>query len=194
MNNWKIKVTRVAQAYDISAVTTITLRNVGENDISLGFWDLDDSFAFGEWLLLKVGEVFSISNTDARRGDGTFYAVTKNTEASKESFLSYAADGGVAPVLLVTSVPTESANDVAIDSTIVLTFSNSIDEVDAAYIVDSQTTIVASTNALSGSDKILTITPGGDLELDTDYELVYKVVDVYGRVKSGVLLFRTVAE
>lgn len=54
MNNWKIKVTRVAQAYDISAVTTITLRNVGDNDISLGFGDLDSTFVFGDGILLKV--------------------------------------------------------------------------------------------------------------------------------------------
>jgi methionine-rich copper-binding protein CopC len=81
-----------------------------------------------------------------------------------------------AAIALSSIVPVDNANDVAIDSTIVLTFNNEIDT-EGVVVTKADGTIVAGAKAWDASGKILTFTPAEDLAKETVYALAASVVN-----------------
>ena len=84
-----------------------------------------------------------------------------------------------------TIVPADDATDIAVDSTIVMTFNNAIQE-EAIVVTDADGTIVAGTKAWDATNKILTFTPTSDLDASTVYLVtVAGVVDVYAQTLAA---------
>lgn len=192
MNNGKLKVTKTAQAFDVSSSTIITLANTGDCDIYVGFGDLDSTFVFGDGILLNPNDELTMESSDPRFGDGTFYAVTKDTPTTQESFLSYASDGGVSPVLLATVTPLNGTLDAAIDVAPSIIFSQNIDDgvFHSLFLLDDTGTLVPGEATLV--DDTYTYTPTDDLDNNALYILVRGVYDVNGKANSGMSIFTTV--
>ena len=78
-------------------------------------------------------------------------------------------------------VPNDEATDVAIDTTIVITFNNAIVS-ENVLVMTSAGVMVAGSKSWDATSKILTFTPTSDLDNSTDYITVIDgVVDMYGQ-------------
>lgn len=99
-----------------------------------------------------------------------------------------------AAIALSSSVPADDASDVAIDTTIVLTFNNVIVS-EAISIVSATGAAVAFTSSWDSTEKIMTITPDSDLSNSTTYIVsLHKVTDMYGQVlATAAINFTTIA-
>lgn len=88
-----------------------------------------------------------------------------------------------AAVSLDTIVPNDEATDVAINTTVVLTFNNAITQENVILMTSDGATVVATTKTWDATNKILTVTPDADLANATAYRVVVSgVVDMYGQV------------
>ncbi|WP_373232103.1 major tail protein [Cohnella sp.] len=90
---------------------------------------------------------------------------------------------GTPPALALSSiVPADLATSVAVDSTIVLTFSNRIAS-DAVNVLNADSgDIVTAARSWDTAGKVLTLTPNADLDNNTRYIItVSGVKDVYGQ-------------
>lgn len=86
-----------------------------------------------------------------------------------------------AAVALSTIVPADGASNIAVDSTIVLTFNNAIAS-DAITVISAAGAIVAGTKTYNATRKIITFTPAENLAAGTTYIVsIAGVVDVYGQ-------------
>jgi len=97
-------------------------------------------------------------------------------------------------VALSSIVPDDDTIDIAIDSTIVLTFNNEILR-EAVVITEADGTIVTGAKAWDATGKILTFTPTSNLDNSTVYLVtVGGVVDIYNQSLASVVKnFMTVA-
>lgn len=89
-------------------------------------------------------------------------------------------------VALSTIVPADETTDVAVDSTVVLTFNNKIAE--SAVTIYNMTTgdPVSAVSAWDTAGKVLTMTPAENLGAGTEYLVaVNGVVDVYGQALAA---------
>ena len=96
---------------------------------------------------------------------------------------------------LSTSVPADDATDVAINSTIVLTFNNKIDT-ETITVASEGGVLVAGTKSWDATGKILTFTPTASLTNSTMYIVtVAGVADIYGQSMATVVKnFMTVTD
>jgi methionine-rich copper-binding protein CopC len=96
-----------------------------------------------------------------------------------------------------TAVPADAATGVAITVSPTLTFNNALINNainNVALIKNSDGSVVACTNSLDATKKILTVNPDANLSAGTtDYTLVYAVMDIYGQDLQGAVNFQTVA-
>jgi len=97
-------------------------------------------------------------------------------------------------IALSSSVPADDASDIAIDTTIVLTFNNVIVS-EAITMVSAAGAAIAFTKSWDSTEKILTITPDDDLSNSTTYIVaVNGVVDMYGQtLTTEAVNFTTIA-
>jgi len=104
------------------------------------------------------------------------------------------AVGAPAAIALSSIDPDDEDIDVAIDTTIVLTFNNAILH-EAIVVVDEVGDIVAGAKLWDATDKILTFTPTVDLTNSTVYIVtIGGVVDIYGQALTAVAKnFTTIA-
>ena len=95
---------------------------------------------------------------------------------------------------LSTSVPADDATDVAINSTIVLTFNNKIDA-ETITVASEGGVLVAGTKSWDATGKILTFTPTASLTNATMYIVtIAGVADIYGQsLATAVKNFMTAA-
>lgn len=98
-----------------------------------------------------------------------------------------------AALALVSIVPDDDDTDVAVGTTIVLTFNNKIAS-EAISVTSDIGTIVAGTKAWDTAGKVLTFTPTSALENDTVYLVsVAGVADIYGQsLATAIKNFTTV--
>lgn len=91
-------------------------------------------------------------------------------------------------------VPNDEATDVAIDTTIVITFNNEILR-EAVVVTTAAGAIVAGTKAWDATGKILTFTPSSNLTNSTVYIVtIGGVVDIYNQAMTAVVdNFTTIA-
>lgn len=96
--------------------------------------------------------------------------------------------------LTMTSVPADNATNIALDSSIVLTFNNKISEYNATMIKNDFTP-VAATNSFDSDGKILTINPNEDLAANSVYAVILTgIKDIYGQaLEDQVINFTTVS-
>ena len=99
-----------------------------------------------------------------------------------------------AALALVSIVPDDDDIDVAVGTTIVLTFNNKI-STEVISVTSDIGTIVAGTKAWDTAGKVLTFTPSSALENSTVYLVaVAGVVDIYGQsLATAIKNFTTVA-
>lgn len=99
-----------------------------------------------------------------------------------------------AALALVSIAPDDDDIDVAVGTTIVLTFNNKI-STEAISVTSDTGTIVAGTKAWDTAGKVLTFTPSSALENSTVYLVaVAGVVDIYGQsLATAIKNFTTVA-
>lgn len=95
---------------------------------------------------------------------------------------------------LTSIAPDDDDTDVAVGTTIVLTFNNKI-STEAISVTSDIGTIVAGTKAWDTAGKVLTFTPSSELENDTVYLVaVAGVADIYGQsLTTAIKNFTTVA-
>lgn len=96
---------------------------------------------------------------------------------------------------LSSSDPTADATTVAVTKVITLTFNNALadDAIHNVVLVNSATgAVVAGTNSLDTTRKIMTIGHTANLAGTTLHRIVYGVIDLYGQYLSGVRSFTTV--
>jgi phi13 family phage major tail protein len=99
----------------------------------------------------------------------------------------------VDPLALSASDPADGAPAVAVDKTITLTFNNKLPagEINDVVVTKDDGTVVACTNSLDATGKILTINPDANLGAASDYIVTYAVIDIYDQVLSGAINFTT---
>lgn len=92
-------------------------------------------------------------------------------------------------------VPADEASGVAITANIVLTFNNTLVENAEAGVVllDENNAVVATTNSIDATRKIITVNPDASLTNNKPYDVIYGVEDIYGDVLAGKSDFTTVA-
>lgn len=84
-------------------------------------------------------------------------------------------------IALSSIVPTDDAADVAVSSTVVLTFNNKISS-ESVALISAAGAVVSVTKTFDTTGKILTLTPAENLSASTAYIVaVSGVVDVYGQ-------------
>jgi phi13 family phage major tail protein len=95
---------------------------------------------------------------------------------------------------LSSSDPTAGATGVAVTKVLTLTFNNALQNA-AIYnvvLINSSTgAVVAGTNSLDATKKIMTVGHTSNLAASTLHRIVYGVVDIYGQTLSGVVSFTT---
>lgn len=96
---------------------------------------------------------------------------------------------------LSSSTPANNGTNVAINSTIVLTFNNQIaDYSDIAFISDSDNVLVPFTASLDTTGKIITLTPASNLIAAKIYDVVLAgITDVYNQKLAQQIIKFTVA-
>jgi len=95
---------------------------------------------------------------------------------------------------LAASIPESGATEIAVTITPVLVFNHEMDEdaEDAVSMEDADGNVVAATAALDVTGRILTITPGEDLEVEASYTLIIDAApDIYGQTLSTEIGFST---
>lgn len=91
------------------------------------------------------------------------------------------------PVALVSMVPADDATNVAVDSTIVLTFNNKIRS-EVVTVASETGESISCTKFWDSTGKVLTLTPADDLDGSTVYIVtVAGVADIYGQSLAVVV-------
>jgi phi13 family phage major tail protein len=103
--------------------------------------------------------------------------------------------GSVVPsaLALSTSDPADGASGVAVDKTITLTFNNKLQAsaINNVVLSEADGTLVACTNSLDTTGKIMTVNPDSSLGAATVHILAIGVVDIYGQDLQAVVNFTT---
>jgi phi13 family phage major tail protein len=102
-----------------------------------------------------------------------------------------AAPAGLA---LNSSSPTTGATGVAVTATLTLTFNNALqggEELDAVLINSATGAVIAGTNTIDATKKIITVGHTANLAAATLHRIIYTVKDVYGQILVGVVSFTT---
>lgn len=101
----------------------------------------------------------------------------------------------VAPSALALSLsdPTDGATGVAVDKTITLTFNNALlaGEINHVVLSKADGTLVACTNSLDTTKKIMTVNPDASMTASTVHILAIGVTDIYGQDLQVVVNFTT---
>jgi len=111
-----------------------------------------------------------------------------------DEVLSIIESDAPSAVALSSSVPVDEATDVAIDSTVVLTFNNAIMS-ESISMIDELGDPVAFAKSWDSESKVLTLTPSSNLDNNVTYIVtVAGVVDVYSQaLATESINFTTVA-
>lgn len=92
------------------------------------------------------------------------------------------------PITLVSSLPDDDADGVAIDDDVVLTFSNKIKK-ESVIVTADDGTIVPGVKSWDAEGKVLTFNPGTNLDASAVYIVtVGGVVDIYNQALSPVVI------
>lgn len=106
------------------------------------------------------------------------------------------AVGSPSALALSTADPADAETDVAITKTATLTFNNALINnsiYNVALIKASDGTVIACTNSLDTTKKIMTVNPDASLANSTDYIIAIAVMDIYGQDLQAAVNFTTVA-
>jgi phi13 family phage major tail protein len=92
-----------------------------------------------------------------------------------------------------TSDPLDGASGVAVSKTITLTFNNKLqaDAINNVVVSAADGTLIACTNSLDATGKIMTVNPDADLSSSTVYLVSMGVIDIYGQDLQAVINFTT---
>lgn len=102
----------------------------------------------------------------------------------------------VSALALSSSTPVDGATGVVVTADLTLTFNNALPATAINNVVllnPSDGSVIASTNTLDATSKIMTINPTASLAASTAYLLAYAVIDIYGQTLSGSINFTTAA-
>ena len=94
---------------------------------------------------------------------------------------------------LSSSDPTDGATGVVVTKTITLTFNNALQAQAINNVVLSKAdgTLVACTNSLDVTKKIMTVDPDASMSASTVHILAIGVIDIYGQDLQSVVNFTT---
>ncbi len=98
------------------------------------------------------------------------------------------------PSLTVTPVPANGATAQAVTVTCTLTFSNALQtgqEFNAELINNSTHVVIAGTNTIDGTRKIVTVGHTANLPAATNITMAYSCRDIFGQLLTGVSSFTT---
>jgi phi13 family phage major tail protein len=128
-----------------------------------------------------VKRVFGDEDTDNFSATGWFSQVQTPSIAAPSS------------LALSSSDPTDGASGVAVSKTITLTFNNALPDGEIAHVVVSKAdgTLVACTNSLDTTKKIMTVNPDSNLDASSTYLVAIGVTDIYGDTLQSVVNFAT---
>jgi phi13 family phage major tail protein len=137
-------------------------------------WDLGD-------VTDSVKRVYGDEDTDSFSATGWFSAV-QVPGSTPPSALS-----------LSSSDPTDGATGVAVDKTITLTFNNALqaDAINNVVLSKADGTLVACTNSLDTTKKIMTVNPDASMSAATVHIVAIGVIDIYGQDLQVVVNFTT---
>jgi phi13 family phage major tail protein len=102
--------------------------------------------------------------------------------------------GSISALALMSSVPLNDATGVSVSANLTLTFNNALKDFATSGVVllkSSDGTVIATSNTLDATKKIITIDPTSNLTALTNYLLTYAVMDVYGQTLNGAIQFTT---
>lgn len=121
---------------------------------------------------------------------------TDTTNFSATNFFAQVQTPDVAAVsalALSSSDPADGASGVAITKTITLTFNNALPAgaIKNVAVVKADGTIVACTNSLDATAKIMTVNPDASLDAASTYIVAIAVVDIYGQALNAAVNFGT---
>lgn len=101
----------------------------------------------------------------------------------------------VAPsaLALSSSDPTDGASGVLVTKTITLTFNNALvaGAINQVVVSKADGTLVACTNSLDATAKIMTVNPDASLDASSTYLVAIAVTDIYGDTLGAVVNFAT---
>ena len=127
----------------------------------------------GDWVVLTFSNVYAVSNIDLARSGGDWDYLNNSTKITEDACYNW--DGtprscDIIPPILVSSIPANSAVDVAISGNIVLTFSENVTIADASKFSLSGGSGTLCTGSASVSGAVVTI-PYSGLDNNTTYTL-----------------------
>jgi phi13 family phage major tail protein len=101
--------------------------------------------------------------------------------------------GSISALALSTSDPADGATAVAVSKTIALTFSNALPTTAIAnvVVVEDDGTVIACTNSLDATKKIMTVNPDSNMSAATVIIVAIGVKDIYGQVLNTAVNFTT---
>jgi len=110
-------------------------------------------------------------------------------------FTQVQTPGVSAPSALALSVsdPVDGDSGVAVDKTIILTFNNALaaTAINNVVVMKDDGTVVACTNSLDATKKIMTVNPDSDLDTLSTYLVAIGVMDIYGQALNTGINFDT---
>jgi len=129
-----------------------------------------------------IKRVFGDEDTDAFVATGWFTQVQVPGVATPSA------------LALSSSVPVDDATNVSKTASITLTFNNKL-QADAIYnvsVLDDQNAVVATTNSLDTTGKIMTLAHSA-LSGSKEHKVVIAVIDIYNQTLKSVVTFTTAA-
>lgn len=110
------------------------------------------------------------------------------------SAVQYPNVGGFSALSMTAAVPTNGATSVVVSSTVTLTFNNALgigEEFDCSMINNTSHAVIAGTNTIDGTRKIVTLGHTANMPAATNITIIYSVKDIYGQTLVGTSSFTT---
>lgn len=157
----------------IEDATTMTVGGAGDKTLTMGHT------AFTNSDVIRV--VIPADTIEDASANGNNY----NT--------SYQFQFTVIPELVVASVPVDDAITIPVDSNVVVTYNNALNDSTSTFALTKtdDSSAIASNVTYDEDKKVVTVNPGASLAALTEYTLTCHAVDIAGQVKDTVITFTT---
>lgn len=157
----------------VEDATTMTVGGSGNKTLTIGHT------AFENAKFIKV--VIPADTIEDTSANGNNY----NTPYSFQFF--------TVPEQAVTSVPEDEATEVAVDTDIVVSYVNALNDSTSTFALTktSDSSPIVATVTYSEDKKTVTVTPDADLDAETGYTLTCNTIDIAGQVLDTVITFTT---
>jgi phi13 family phage major tail protein len=153
-------------------------------------------FKTRELLITAIKTVYEFDLGDINDSVKRVWGDEDTTNFSATNWFTTVQVPGVASVsalALSDADPADGASGVAVTKTIVLTFNNALqtDAIANVVVVKADGTVVACTNSLDATHKILTVNPNASLDASSTYIVAVGVTDIYGQTLNDAINFAT---